>query len=451
MVILFDADGVLFDTEYFQQRKKIVNYFLKQDKPIVNPNGYGIKDVYNCSSEEEIRCWIKNIIDYSYFFPLRPDMAILIKRLQEEGNKVYCVTSKACALEKNIKGVGVRALFETGLKKHGVYFDGIYYCSLRDSAKEKAEVCRKLNGDIFIEDSIQNIDELRYLTNVFCMHTRNNSNMEFENVTRVYSADDIYREVKKIEDHYTGKSSIFTEFDLLTREKRMHMSNEELLDYYQSYRKYLKALPFDYSLIEKQEENYSRFSSVISEVFNKIYNIEIIGFENIPRNTNYVLTSNHLCNNDMPLLATAFKNQPWHSLNRIEDSEGIVGFIFKEIGATFVDRANPLSRQLSTIQMLKKAVHGKVNLIFPEGTKNKTNDNLLPFRGKSPVYISQVAGIPVLPVAITDTYGKSFKTIVRIGEPKMFDGADNIDLINMDLYNTMSNLVEKNKQYIKTK
>ena len=449
MVILFDADGVLFDTEYFQQRKKIVDYFLKRNKSIVDANGYGIKDVYNCTREEEIQCWIKNIIDYSYFFPLRPDMKILINQLQKEENKVYCVTSKACSLEKNIKGIGVRALFETGLKKHGINFDGIYYCSLENSAQEKAEVCKSLKGDIFIEDSIYNIDELRHHVKVLAMHTKNNSKIEFENVTRVYSADDIYREIKKIEYQHIEINNIFSEFELLSREQRMHMTRTQLLDFYKLYRKYLCSLPFDHELLEKQEKNYIKLSSGISFLFNNLYNIEIIGLKNIPKNTNYVLVSNHLCNKDMPLLATAFRDKPWHSLNRIEDSEGVVGFLFNEIGATFVDRKDTINRHLATVQMLKKAVHGKVNLIFPEGTKNKTSYNLAPFQGKSPIYISQIAQIPILPIAITDTYKNKEKTLVRIGKPIMYDGIIDMEEANQDLYNTMSTLVEQNKRYIK--
>lgn len=451
MVILFDADGVLFDTECFQQRKKIVNYFLRMNKTISNPDGYGIKDVYNCTSEQEIQCWIKNIVDYSYFFPLRPDMDILIKQLQKEGNKVYCVTAKACALEKNVKGIGVRTLFETGLKKHGIHFDGIYYCSLENSAKEKKEICKELKGDIFIEDNIYNIEELKSIVKVLCMHTRNNSKIEFEQVTRVYSADDIYHEIKRFEYQSIEINNIFTNFEELNRTTKSVMSTSELSEYYRLYKSYLQNLPFDFHKIEQQEQNYRKLAAIIAEYFNRVYNIEIIGFKNIPKNTNYVLVSNHLCNYDMLLLATVFKSMPWHSLNRIEDSEGLVGTLFKCIGATFVDRTDVISRHLSTVQMLKKAVNGKNNLIFPEGTKNKTNNNLLPFQGKSSIYISQIACIPVLPIAITDTYSRAEKTYVRIGKAMMFEDFSQIEVANQFLYNTMSNLVEENKKYIKTK
>ena len=449
MVILFDADGVLFDTEYFQQRKKIVEYFAKKNKSIIDPNGYGIKDVYGCTSDEEIKCWIKNIIDYSYFFDPRPDMSIMIKRLQDEGHKVYCVTSKACSLEKSIKGVGVRKLFETGLKKHNIHFDDIYYCSLENSAHDKKAVCQKLKCDIFIEDSVQNIEELKKVTKVLCMNTKNNTLYYDKDVIRVYSADDIYREIKKYESLLTGITNVFSRFEILSKNQKMTMSKSDLKEYYKQYKEYLLHLPFDINKKNEQEKNYLILSSIIAPFFNKKYHCEVIGLENIPLNTNYIITSNHLCNKDMLLLATAFKNKPWHSLNRIEDFDGIVGTILKKIGATFVDRKSPISRHLSTCQMLKKAVNNEVNLIFPEATYNRTNNLLAPFQGKSEVYISQIANIPILPVAITNNYENGQKTVVRIGEKIDFNQDDDINMASDFVYDIMADLVEKNRQYTK--
>ena len=150
----------------------------------------------------------------------------------------------------------------------------------------------------------------------------------------------------------------------------------------------------------------------------------------------------------MLLLATAFRNHPWHSLNRIEDYVGWKGIIFRVIGATFVDRFNVLDRHLSNQQMLKKAAHGAVNLIFPEGTYNKTTNLLAPFQGKSGVNIGQIIQIPILPVAITNTYGRGEKPVVRIGKAINLSREYDMEILNQKVYEIMADLVKDNKYFI---
>ena len=54
-LILNTVDGVLFPLEEYQLTEG-EKFFRK--KPIVNENGYGIKEVFNCSVKEEVIFWI---------------------------------------------------------------------------------------------------------------------------------------------------------------------------------------------------------------------------------------------------------------------------------------------------------------------------------------------------------------------------------------------------------
>lgn len=98
----FDADGVLFDTESFQLSQKSIMYMQKNfGLNIADPDGYGIKDVFACNKEIEMRFWSHFVFSYSLCFEARPWVKETIAKLRRQKNKVYIVTSKACALEKN--------------------------------------------------------------------------------------------------------------------------------------------------------------------------------------------------------------------------------------------------------------------------------------------------------------------------------------------------------------
>lgn len=175
----FDADGVLFDTESFQLSPKVKKYIKnKYNLNAINENGYGIKEVYGCGEKEEIDIWTRFIVQYSLKFRARLWMKEAIVKLRNEGNKIFIVTSKACALEKSIRGFAVRFLFELGLKLQGIYVDGIEYCSLQNSGEDKLRVCKQKKIDVMIEDKWENIEMLSTELYILCMDTQNNKEKE---------------------------------------------------------------------------------------------------------------------------------------------------------------------------------------------------------------------------------------------------------------------------------
>lgn len=446
----FDADGVLFDTEWFQLSKN-VETFMKEEYglEIVNPNGYGIKDVYNCSSEIEMDFWTKFVIKYSIFFKPRPWVKETIDALRREGNKVYIITSKACALEKNYKGVAVRLLFELGLKLNGIIVDGIEYCELDNSPESKLNACRKLSVKVIIEDKSENIEKLSEEICVLCMDTLNNQKSFNHNVIRVNDFNDVYFEIENIISNQKSEISIFENFKKLSKEERNLLEGEELEVYYDNLMKYFQTLPFDKKIMDKREKIIKFIADLYLPIFNFKYNPTIIGKENLPKEKGCIYVCNHLCDKDMLFLLCELKDyfNAWHPLIKMEILNEKSGFLFRLAKSNFVDRQNSKSRSCATTDMGKMIVNGYNVLIFPEGTYNKTTENLKEFQGVSHLYLSQVLKAPIVNMALTDNYIDG--PILRIDKPYIVPRQMSIGMAKEESFNRLSDLVEKNKMLIK--
>jgi 1-acyl-sn-glycerol-3-phosphate acyltransferase len=99
--------------------------------------------------------------------------------------------------------------------------------------------------------------------------------------------------------------------------------------------------------------------------------LEIKGEEHIKPDTAYVIVSNHTSPADMFPMAAGVKI-PFRPLGKIELKKiPVLGFIFS-LTLVFVDRSNAESRRQSMIDMRKVLDKGISVVIFPEGTRNRT-------------------------------------------------------------------------------
>lgn len=72
--IVFDLEGVLYDVEAFMY-KYAVNFFKdKYNLEIVNKNRYGIKEIFNCTDEQESEFWTKHALKYFLLYKPRQDV-----------------------------------------------------------------------------------------------------------------------------------------------------------------------------------------------------------------------------------------------------------------------------------------------------------------------------------------------------------------------------------------
>lgn len=112
-----------------------------------------------------------------------------------------------------------------------------------------------------------------------------------------------------------------------------------------------------------------------------------------------------------------------HYMAKEELFKGIHGWVFKKIGLIKIHRGR--SNQLAVIEAEKILNDGGTIGIFPEGTRNKTGKEILPFKCGA-VAIAKKTNTKILPFAIKGKY-KLFRKGVKLefGEP--------IDVSNMEI------------------
>ena len=151
---------------------------------------------------------------------------------------------------------------------------------------------------------------------------------------------------------------------------------------------------------------------------------KVAGRENVPRARAAVFCANHQSNVDPPVIFRAVHPRLRvlykHEINQIP----LLPRAFRMAGFVPIDRHNKESAMRS-IELGAAALRaGKSFLIFPEGTRSRT-DELLPFK-KGGFRMAIKAGAPIVPVAVSGARAAMVKgsfiirpvtLTVRIGQP----------------------------------
>ena len=150
----------------------------------------------------------------------------------------------------------------------------------------------------------------------------------------------------------------------------------------------------------------------------------VIGEEHLVTGRAAVYCANHQSNIDPPVLFTALHGQ-MHILYKAElNSVPVLGRVFQLGGFIPVDRRNREAAARSIEAGAASLRAGNPFLIFPEGTRSKT-DELLPFK-KGGFVMALKAGAPIVPVAVSGGRSAMRKgswfirpalVTVRIGRP----------------------------------
>ena len=159
---------------------------------------------------------------------------------------------------------------------------------------------------------------------------------------------------------------------------------------------------------------YNILKLIYSTILKVLYRPTVYGAENIPKEGAVIFVGNHKHAFD-PVVVMTYTKRIVHYMAKESVFKGMHGLLFKGIGLIKVyrTRSNPRA-VIEAVEILKNG--GTVG-IFPEGTRNKTDKELLRFRHGA-VAIAKQANTPIIPFAIRGEYKLLKKGLtIEFGEP----------------------------------
>ena len=170
-----------------------------------------------------------------------------------------------------------------------------------------------------------------------------------------------------------------------------------------------------------------------------VYKIIVIGAENIPKEKGgYIIASNHVSNNDPPVVGITFKGKyTFMAKEELFKLNPIFTWLITKLGAFPVKRGAKDNSAIETA--LKSLENGRIFVIFPEGTRSKDGTLGKPKSGVT--LIAAQAKVPVVPVYIK--YGrKKFrqKIVISIGESIPAETFD-VDITNKRMIRNLSTVI----------
>ena len=171
------------------------------------------------------------------------------------------------------------------------------------------------------------------------------------------------------------------------------------------------------------------------------YGLKIVNKDYIPKEGPIILVGNHKHNFDFISLISSTK-RIIHFLGKKEliDKHG---WLFKRLPVIPVDRSTKNKEAIEEASRL--ANNGEVIGIFPEGTFNKTEYVIMPFKYGA-VKIASLTNATIIPFAITGNY-KIFKRNLKIefGKPYKIEDKRDLTKENIKLMNKVVKLMRKDE------
>ena len=188
------------------------------------------------------------------------------------------------------------------------------------------------------------------------------------------------------------------------------------------------------------EVGYKIFRTILGFIYKVYYNPKIIGKENIPKEGPIIIAANHkhLMDQCGPIIST---KRVIHYMAKKEyfDKKSTAWF-FKMAGCIRVDRT--IHDDVAKSEAINVLLDGKALGIFPEGTRNRTKEFLLPFKFGC-VSMAKKTDAYIVPIGISGDYKFRSKNLVyNIGKPFKV-GTMELEEANNKLTKQIGNLMKK--------
>ena len=211
MRVAIDIDGVLNYIEKYQLEHGIP-WFRARGYEVVNPKGFDVTDIFECSDEIRKEFWktpVKGrlpivgalIFDLAQNAEMRPGVPELLKQLDQNGDIAYIVTERYATGRKGAFGRYNRNLVYKWLKKNGVTIPKERILFVPDG-KKKEDLYRENDIDVILEDKVENIRAIEKNEGLYAVvfNAGYNETYHHEKAFRVDLPTEVFPVIKKIED-----------------------------------------------------------------------------------------------------------------------------------------------------------------------------------------------------------------------------------------------------------
>lgn len=185
---------------------------------------------------------------------------------------------------------------------------------------------------------------------------------------------------------------------------------------------------------------YRFFKTILTPIFKWWYHPKIIGQELIPKKGPIIIACNHIHLFDQCLAIISTKRIIRYMAKK-EYFDGKMAWFFHSVGCI------PVNRQIHDKQAVNQALkvlnEGGALGIFPEGTRNKTDAFLLPFKFGA-VSMAQKTKATIVPMGLTGDYKFRSKNLTaRFGQPFKVENMT-LEEANAHLYAEIKSLMKQN-------
>lgn len=192
--------------------------------------------------------------------------------------------------------------------------------------------------------------------------------------------------------------------------------------------------------LKEKKGTYIFFKFLLKPVFKIICHPKIINKEAIPMEGAFIVCGNHINILDQcgPIIST---KRMIHYMAKKEYFDGKFAWFFKNTGCISVNRG--IKDEKAKKEAYKLLESGYAVGLFPEGTRNKTDKLLLPFKFGA-VSMAKKTGAYIVPVCVTGSYNiKNRDLIYRFGDAFKVDDLT-LEEANKKLRDEISLLIKKN-------
>lgn len=182
---------------------------------------------------------------------------------------------------------------------------------------------------------------------------------------------------------------------------------------------------------------YRGIKNTVANAFKLVYQPKVKGKEFLKEEESFILAGNHTSLLDLPLLVGCIDDEVRFMAKQELFDTKLTNYFFTKMGAFPVNRDNPSPKTIITALRILK--NNEILGVFPEGTRNKT-DELLPFK-PGVIAIAKKANKKIIPFGISGEY--------KIGGGINLEFASPMDVSDMALDEACELLREKVKILIK--